>query len=100
MPLPRCARRSELLPALVRRPPLKIPAFGFSFRGAGESYRTSAPTPLPGFRRDDLVTIRRAAGSADGELDWNRTDGIARPSSDEMLVSLGAVDCVAYDLVS
>ena len=55
--------------------------------------------PLPGFRRDDLVTIRRAAGSADGELDWNRTDGIARPPSDELLVSLGAGDWVAYDFV-
>ncbi len=54
---------------------------------------------MPGFRSDDRVTIRRAAGSANGELDWNRTDGIARPSSDELLVSLGAGDWVAYDFV-
>jgi hypothetical protein len=99
MPLSRCTYRPEVISAVFRRPPLKIPAFGFSFRGEGESYRTSAAVPLPAFRSDDLVTIRRAAGSANGELDWNRTDGIARPSSDELLVSLGAGDWVAYDFV-
>ena len=99
MPLSRCTYRPEVISAVFRRPPLKIPAFGFSFRGEGESYRTSMAAPLPGFRRDDLVTIRRAAGSADGELDWNRTDGIARPPSDELLVTLGPDDWVAYDFV-
>ena len=99
MALSRCVYRREVVSAVLRRPPLKIPAFGFGFRGAGESYQTSAAVPLPGFRSDDLVTILRAGGIEGGELDWNRTDGIGRATADELLVSLGAGDWVAYDIV-
>jgi hypothetical protein len=53
---------------------------------------------VPGFRTDDLVTIRRANGIEDGELDWNRTDGVARAPADELLVSLRAGDWVAYEI--
>jgi hypothetical protein len=95
MPLSRCTYRPEVISALLRRPPLRIPAIGFGFRGAGESYRTSGGVPLSAFRSDDLVTIRRADGVHDGELDWNRTG----KDGDELLVSLGAGDWVAYDIV-
>jgi hypothetical protein len=99
MTLERCTYRSEVISAILRRPPLRIPAFGFGFRGAGESYKTVAAVPLPGFRSDDLVTIRRANGIEYGDLDWNRTDGIARAAGEELLVSLRAGDWVAYDIV-
>lgn len=98
MALSRCTYHPEVISAVLRRPPLRIPAFGFGFRGAGESYKSSAAVPLPGFRTDDLVTIRRANGIEYGELDWNRTDGVARAAADELLVSLRAGDWVAYDL--
>jgi endoglucanase len=97
--LSRCTYRPEVISAVLRRPPLRIPAFGFGFRGAGESYKTRAAVPLPGFRTDDLVTIRRANGVEYGDLDWNRTDGIARAAADELLVSLRSGDWVAYDIV-
>jgi hypothetical protein len=99
MVLAKCTYRPEVVSSVLRRPPVKIPAFGFGFRGAGESYKTVAAVPLPGFRSDDLVTIRRANGVEYGELDWNRTDGIARAAADELLVSLRAGDWVAYDIV-
>jgi hypothetical protein len=99
MVLARCTYRPEVVSSILRRPPLKIPAFGFGFRGAGESYKTRAAVPLPGFRSDDLVTIRHANGVEYGELDWNRTDGIARAAADELLVNLRAGDWVAYDIV-
>jgi hypothetical protein len=98
MVLTRCTYRPEVMSSVLRRPPLRIPAFGFGFRGAGESYETSAAVPVPGFRTDDLVTIRRANGIEDGELDWNRTDGVARAPADELLVSLRAGDWVAYEI--
>jgi endoglucanase len=99
MALSRCTYHPEVISAVFRRPPLKIPAFGFGFRGAGESYETSAAVTMPGFRSDDLVTIRPAGVIVDGEVDWNRTDGISRAAADELLVSLGPGDWVAYDIV-
>jgi hypothetical protein len=99
MALSRCTYHAEVLSAVFRRPALKIPAFGFGFRGVGDSYRTTAAVPLRNFRSDDSVTIRRGREVDDGELDWNRTDGLLRSAADELLVSLRAGDWVAYDFV-
>src|SRR5260370_15889486 len=96
LPLARCTYRPEVISALFRRPPLTIPAISFRFRGAGESYETSAALPLRGFREDDSVTIRRAGAAVD-EIGWNH-NGAALPAADELLVSLGAGDWVAYDI--
>ncbi len=98
LPLARCTYRPEVISALFRRPPLTIPAISFGFRGAGESYETSAALPLRGFREDDSVTIRRSGAAVD-EIDWNH-NGAARPAADELLVSLGAGDWVAYDIAA
>jgi len=99
MPLSRCTYRPEVISAIFRRPPLKIPAAGFGFRGAGNSYETSTADPLHAFRSDDLVTIRRTGGPSSGELNWNHNHGTARAAADELLVKLGAGDWVAYDIV-
>jgi hypothetical protein len=97
--LSRCAYRSDVVSGLLKRPPLTIPAVGFGFRGAGESYKTSGAVPLRGFRSDDLVTIRRVGGIERGELDWNHNGAVTRALADELLVSLGTGDWVAYDIV-
>jgi len=95
--LSRCTYRSEVISSLFKRPPLKIPAAGFGFRGAGESYSTSNAIPMPAFRNDDLVTIRHADGSDRTELDWSHDGGVARGIADDFLVSLGPGEWVAYE---
>jgi hypothetical protein len=98
MPLACCTYRSEVMSALLRRVPLTMPATGFGFRGAGVSYKTTAPTPLRGFRSDDQVTIRHAGGIEPPELDFHHTGGAPRDVDDELLVSLGPGDWVRYDI--
>jgi len=95
VPLARCTYRSEVISALLRRAPLKIPATGFGFRGAGRSYMTRDAVPLGAFRRDDQVTIRPAGGV--DALDWGRAGSHSGPPN-EMLVSLREGDWVAYDV--
>jgi hypothetical protein len=95
--LSQCTYRPEVISSLFKRPPLTIPAVGYGFRGPGESYSTSSAVPLPAFRNDDRVTIRHADGSDGKELDWSHNGGVARASNDELLVSLGAGEWVAYD---
>ena len=95
MHLARCTYRSELTSALLRRAPLKIPATGFGFRGAGRSYMTRDAVPLGAFRNDDKVTIRPAGGV--DALDWGRAGRHSGPPN-EMLVSLLRGDWVAYDV--
>ena len=98
MPFARCAYRPEVISALFRRAPLRLPAVGFGFHGAGTSYQTSTATPLPDFRSDDRVTIRHASGTNDGELHWNHTIDVRQSAEEGLVVSLGAGDWVAYDL--
>ena len=95
--LSRCTYRTDVVSALLRRAPVKIPAAGFGFRGAGRSYHTSRAMPLAGFRSDDLVTIRQANGREPGSLEWNHAAGAAQ-SPNDLLVSLGTGDWVAYDV--
>ncbi len=96
--LSRCTYRTKVVSALLRRAPLKIPAVGFGFGGAGKSYKTSAAVPLRGFRGDDMVTIRHASGIEPREFDWHHTTGAARAVDDELVVSLGTGDWVNYAL--
>ena len=93
----RCAWRPEVMSAIMRRVPsragaLHLPATGFGFGGAGVSYQTSKAAPLPGFRTDDRVTI--LASSAHPAFD--HTDGAPRGAHDQLLVSLGPGEWVAY----
>jgi endoglucanase len=97
MPLARCSFHPEIISALFRRPPLTIPAVGFGFGGAGRSYQTSTAAPLPGFRSDDRVTIRRPVHADHGELNWNHTIGVTRSAEAELVVSLREGDWIAYD---
>jgi endoglucanase len=96
--LENCTYRPEVISALLRRAPLRIPAAGFGFRGPGESYRTSSALPLDGFRNDDLVTIRDYGGAVPGQLSFEYVDGMTRDAAGELVVSLVAGDWVAYDV--
>ncbi len=95
----RCTYRPEVVSAILRRAPLRIPATGFGFRGTGESYGTSAGSPLPAFRSDDLVTIRSGDGATPETLRFEYVDnGMARGAADELVVELASGDWIAYEV--
>jgi endoglucanase len=94
----RCVYRPEVVNALLRRAPLRLPATGFSFRGEGQSYKTTGASPLTGFRLDDRVTIVRSAGLIDEPLDFSHNGGAPRGGDDRLLVRLEPGDWVSYDV--
>ena len=97
MAIERCDYRSEVIASLFRRPPLRVPAVGFGFRGPGRSYRTFSAEPLSGFRSDDQVTVRRVSGANLDELDWSHSADRKASAEDGLAVSLGDGEWVAYD---
>ena len=97
MELSRCTYRPEVISAVLRRAPLRIPAAGFGFRGPGVSYQASAPVTLNGFRRDDHVTIRDA-DVAQATLSFDHVDGVSKTSHDGLVVSLVEGDWVSYEV--
>jgi hypothetical protein len=94
----RCVYRPEVVNAFLRRAPLRLPATGFSFRGEGESYKTTAAAPLAGFRPDDRVTVVRSPGSLDVALDFSHNGGAPRADDDLLFVQLEPGDWVSYDV--
>jgi hypothetical protein len=96
--LSRCTYQPEVVSAILRRAPLRIPAVGFGFLGPGRSYLTSAAFALEGFRSDDLVTIRDAHGAAPRTLNFDYTEGVRNSSADELVVCLSPGDWVAYEV--
>jgi endoglucanase len=96
--LSRCTYHSDVISAILRRAPVRIPGVGFSFLGPGRSYRTSATTTLEEFRSDDLVAIRHADGSAPHTLHFDHSEGISNSSDDGLVVRLSPNDWVAYEV--
>lgn len=95
MVLAQCTYRPEVISAVLRRAPLRIPAAGFGFRGAGVSYQASAAATLDDFRSDDLITIRHEHGSP---VSFAYTDRGSALNDDGLVVCLGRRDWVAYDV--
>lgn len=94
----RCRYRDEVVNALMRRAPLRIPASGFGFLGSGLSYQCSAPEPLRGFREDDEITIRSTGGDDALAIQaFYDIGGAPRPESDIFMVVLGPGDWAEYD---
>ncbi|MGW2515242.1 cellulase family glycosylhydrolase [Streptomyces scopuliridis] len=89
--LDRCLYRTEVVNAVLRRAPLRLPATGFSFLGEGESYATAQGRPLPYFRSDDSVTVRRRDGSPK-KVDFSRG------AQAEFVVELDPGDWVTYEV--
>ncbi|HEY3437925.1 MAG TPA: cellulase family glycosylhydrolase [Actinotalea sp.] len=90
----RCTRHPAVLHALFRLAPLTLPAYGFTFRGAGVSYGTAAATPHPRLRADDAVTLRRRDGAPD--LDFGHPARVGREG--DVVADLGAGDWLAFDV--
>lgn len=81
----RCDHRTEVINAVLRRVPLRLPATGFSFRdGSG----IASPVPLPSFRSDEAITVR-------GEPDFSYRRGTAAPA---LVVVLDTGDWVEYEV--
>ena len=93
----RCTYRRDVVNAMFRRAPLRLPATGFSFRGPGKSYRTVAANPRPDFRPDDDVTVLSSSGPAVA-LNFHHTDGRARADDEMLAVALQPGDWLSFDV--
>ena len=85
--------RRDVISALCRRPPVRIPAAAF------DECRASCPrrTGEADFRPASPVTIIFADGHT-GAPDFRRYSGEPQPESERMLVELHEGDCVTYNI--
>ncbi|MDQ1486062.1 MAG: endoglucanase [Actinomycetota bacterium] len=94
----RCTYRQDVVNAVMHRAPLRMPAWGFSFRGENISYQTTSAKPLAGFRADDLVSLECANLDSDGAPRFDHNDGAYRLAQDAIVVCLTPGDWIAFDV--
>ena len=98
MAIEECRWQPAVVSAVTGVRPAVIPAWGFGFRGDGESYCVASGVPMPGIRDDDRVTLAWAHPGHNDPNPFQQGDGRAyRP--DEVLVAvLAAGDWLEFEV--
>jgi endoglucanase len=101
MRIENCRWRPDIVAALLGDRPSVVPAWGFGFRGRGESHdvaATGTPT-LPGLRSEDDVPLRFATGAGIPNP-FEQTDGRAYRADEELVVDLLAGDWLEFEVAA
>lgn len=98
MRIDNCRWQPEVVAALLAEHPTVVPAWGFGYRGAGESHSSRATAILPGIREDDAVQLRWASEGGNPVNPFEQTDGRAYRQEEQLVVELNGGDWVEYEL--
>lgn len=99
MSIAECRWQPDVVAAVSAVAPAVVPAWGFGFRGAGESYDVADGMPLPGIREDDAVTLAWAhPGGNDPNPFQQGDDGRPYLPSEQLVVVLAPGDWLEYEL--
>jgi endoglucanase len=93
----KCVYHSEVVHALLRKPPVRIPAIFYGYRGAGISFGISAPSERNiGFRINDGTDIRFIEGDRT-DPNFQHGRGEAWKPDEKLCIQLAPGDWLAYE---
>lgn len=94
-----CRWQPDVVAAITGVSPAVIPAWGFGFRGAAESYGIAAAArPIEGIRADDAVPLHWARPGGNPLNPFEQTDGRAYSPTEELVVTLQPGDWLEFEL--
>lgn len=93
-----CVWRPDLIAALTAESPAVIPAWGFGFRGPGESYWARGARPLNGIRSQDAVTLGFAYPGGNPANPFEQSDGRDYEAEELLVAELAAGDWLEFEL--
>ncbi len=96
MKVENCLWMQEVVSALLAESPRMIPAWGFGFKGEGESYSTLSANPLSGMREGDSVTLEYRRPSEGGAHNFEQNDGREYTESEQIVVCLNTGEWLEY----
>jgi endoglucanase len=100
MRIENCHWQPEIVAALLGEGPVSVPAWGFGFRGAGESYSVAGGSPLAGIREADAAGIRFAREGDNPENPFQQSDGRPYRPAEELVVHLESGDWLEFELTA
>ena len=98
MKMQNCTWQPDVVAALLGSAPAVIPAWGYGYRGAGESYSVAAVGGVEGIRDDDTVPLRWAREGDNPANPFEQSDGRAYRVGEELVVDLSADDWLEYEV--
>jgi endoglucanase len=94
-----CVWQPEVVAALLAEAPTMLPAWGFGYRGAGESYSSRRGNSLAGIRTSDAVDLQWAREGDNPPNPFEQSDGRAYLPTEELVVALEQGDWLEFELV-
>ena len=98
MRLDNCHWQPDIVAALLAERPTVVPAWGFGFRGTGESYSSAHVGRIEGIREDEHVTLAWARVGDNPTNPFEQSDGRAYRPAEELVVKLDAGDWLEFEL--
>ena len=98
MRIENCRWQPEIVAALLAESPSVVPAWGFGFRGDGQSYSSSTARGVEGIRADDRVALRWAREGDHPSNPFGQTDGRPYRANEELVVDLAEGDWLEFEL--
>ncbi|WP_255513522.1 glycoside hydrolase family 5 protein [Homoserinibacter sp. GY 40078] len=97
MRIENCRWQPEIVAALTGVAPVVVPAWGFGFRGAGESFEVADGAALAGIREDEAAGIRFALPGGNPANPFEQTDGRAYAPAERLVVDLAPGDWLEFE---
>ena len=93
-----CKWQPEIVGALLAESPTVLPAWGFGFRGPGESYSTKNARPLNGMRFEDSVSLEYLNPEPRVDHNFEQNDGRDYLDDERIVVRLNAGEWLEYEV--
>jgi hypothetical protein len=100
MRIENCTWRPAVVSALLAEHPTVIPGWGFGYRGPDESYSVAAPSPIPGIRAADAVSLAWARPGVNPDNPFEQSDGRPYTETEELIAILGEGDWLEFELTA
>ena len=98
MTLQNCRIRPDVVAALAAETPRVVPAWGFGYRGCGESFSSTLSCHPGGIRDDDEVQLRFATPGENPLNPFEQSDGRDYRAAEELVVQLETGDWLEFEL--
>ncbi len=98
MRIENCRWRPDVVGALLGEKPAVVPAWGFGYRGAGESYSSRVANTIGSIRENDAVALHWAREGENPANPFEQTDGRAYRPNEELVVRLDEGDWLEFEL--
>ena len=98
MRIENCHWQPDLVAALLAESPRVVPAWGFGYRGQGQSYSSALASPIEGIRADDEIALRWARDGDNPANPFEQSDGRDYLPQEELTVELAAGDWLEFEM--